>query len=222
MTEVPFPRTGRPALAALEAAGYRHLQELDGVPMRDVLGLHGMGPRGIGALRRALAGHGWAFADDDPEVGAALGGVLSLTEGLQPARNANTTRPTEVAPADWVRSLPKPRQRDQGAAMLTLFGQVTGENGVMWGPSIVGYGRLHYVYASGREGDMPKLGFSPRSAALTLYGVLEAPGSTGLLDRLGTHRRSVACVYVTKLDNIDLDVLRDLLTLNWNHDGTTG
>lgn len=215
MVEVPFPRTGAPALRALTAAGYEHLQQLHGVPMRAVLDLHGMGPKGIRALRDAMAEHGWAFADDDLAVGAVQGGRVSLTEGLQPERNQNATGPTAVDPADWVESLPKPRQREQGRAMLELFGEVTGVPAVMWGASIVGYGELHYVYESGREGDMPRVAFSPRSASLTLYVNQDTPEANALFDRLGKHRRTVSCVYVNKLDDIDLGVLRELVRLAW-------
>ena len=105
--------------------------------------------------------------------------------------------------------------RDEGAQVLALFGEVTGAAAVMWGPSIVGYGELHYVYESGREGDMPRAAFSPRSASHTFYLALDAPGAPELLQRLGKHRTSVGCLYVTMLADIDLDVLRDLVVLAW-------
>ena len=199
MTEIPFPRTSRPALSALAHAGYTHLGELDGIPMRAILDLHGMGPKGVGTLRRAMAEHGWAFADDDPRVGAVAGGGVSLTEGAQPERNDNTNlRVGERSAHEWVASLPKARQRDQGEAMLDLFGEVTGVDPVMWGPSIVGYGEL------------------------TLYGLAESPDALLLLDRLGRHKRSVACVYIPRLEDVDDAVLRDLVTLAWATGGTGG
>lgn len=222
MTNMPFPRTGRPALNALEAAGYRHLGELDGVPMRSVLALHGMGPKGIGALRRAMAEHGWAFADDDPSVGAVSGGRVSVTEGRQPHRNDNQTTPHERPPHEWVASLPKPRQREQGAAMLDLFGRVTGVEPVMWGPSIVGYGELHYVYESGREGDMPRVGFSPRSSALTLYVLDGSPAEQALLGRLGKYTRGASCLYIKNLDDVDLSVLAEMVEHAWNNEPSLG
>jgi len=182
-----------------------------------------MGPKGIGTLRRAMAEHGWAFADDDPRVSAVAGGGVSLTEGAQPERNDNTNlRVGERSAHEWVASLPKARQRDQGEAMLDLFGEVTGVDPVMWGPSIVGYGELHYVYESGREGDMPRVAFSPRSTALTLYGLAESPDALRLLDRLGRHKRSVACVHIPRLEDVDDAVLRDLVTLAWATGGTGG
>lgn len=211
MAEISFPRTGRPALDALANAGYTHLSELDGVSMREVLALHGMGPKGIGALRRAMAEHGWAFADDDPTVGAVQGGPSTTRKAT--GRNDNQTEPTAVDPAEWVESLPKPRQVEQGRAMLRLFGEVTGEPARMWGPSMVGYGHQHYVYDSGREGDAMRLGFSPRSANLVLYVLGSEPEP--LLERLGPHKRGVSCLYLTNLDKLDLDVLREIVAKAW-------
>ena len=188
--------------------------------MRDVLALHGMGQKGIGALRRAMAEHGWAFADDDPSVGAVQGGRTKVTEGRQPERNANQTEPSSVDPAEWIASLPKPRQREDGAALLELFGEVTGVDPVMWGPSIVGYGELHYVYESGREGDMPKVGFSPRSGSNSLYVVTDMEAARDLLRRLGKHKLAVSCLYINKLADIDVDVLRELVALGWSAPGS--
>lgn len=217
MTNVPLPRTSAPALRALEAAGYHHLEALDGVLMRDVLDLHGMGPKGIGHLRDAMAEHGWAFAEDDASVGAVKGGVVH-TERRNTGVNDNQTAATDVDPAEYVESLPTRRKVEQGRAMLNLFGDVTGARARMWGPSMIGYGEFHYVYESGREGDTFQVGFSPRKASLTLYGLNSAPGSEELLQQLGPHRTSVACLYITNLAKIDLDVLGRLIELGWGHD----
>ena len=216
MSSVPFPRTGAPALRALESAGYHHLGQLDGVRMRDVLALHGMGAKGIGALRRAMSEHGWSFADDDPGVGAVRGGTVRVTEGGRPDRNANQTAPREQSPSDWIASLPKDRQRADGAVLLTMFDEITGVPAVMWGPSIVGYGELHYVYESGREGDMARVGFSPRSTSSSLYGLTGHSGAEELLARLGKHRLGAGCLYVNKLADVDLGVLRELVALGWS------
>ena len=97
--------------------------------------------------------------------------------------------------------------------MLRLFGEVTGEPARMWGSSMVGYGHQHYVYESGREGDAMRLGFSPRSANLVLYVLGSEPEP--LLERLGPHKGGVSCLYVTTLDKIDMDVLRELVAKAW-------
>ncbi len=218
MDDVPFPRTGAPALRALASAGYTHLGQLDGIPMRSVLAWHGMGPKAVGVLRRAMAEHGWAFADDDPRAGAAAGGRAQVSTGAQPDRNANSDlRARDGSAREWIAGLPTARQRDQGSRLLQIFTEVTGVEPRMWGPSIVGFGELHYVYESGREGDMPRVAFSPRARALTLYGVVEAPDASPLLERLGPHRRSVGCLYVTTLDKVDEGVLRRLVGLGWDH-----
>ncbi|AQP47038.1 hypothetical protein BW730_05415 [Tessaracoccus aquimaris] len=211
MQSVPLPRTSAPALAALRAAGYHDLSALDGVSMPELLALHGVGPRAIRALRLAMTEHGWALADDDPTVGAAPGGVVEGARGT--GRNDNATTVTDVSPEAWVESLPTPRQVEQGRAMLKLFGEVTGERPAMWGPSMVGYGHQHYVYESGREGDSMRTGFSPRAANLVLYVI--SPGVEDLLKRLGPHKRGVSCLYLTRLDRLDQDVLRDLVRNAW-------
>jgi hypothetical protein len=80
----------------------------------------------------------------------------------------------------------------------------------MWGSSIVGVGRYHYRYASGHEGDMCRVGFSPRAAKLVLY-VGSFPGEAALLARLGKHTRSVGCLYLTRLADVDLQVLEQIV-----------
>src|SRR5687767_11295235 len=80
----------------------------------------------------------------------------------------------------------------------------------MWGPSIIGFGNYHYKYASGHEGDAPVLGFSPRKAALTLYVCSDTPKSNLLLHELGTFKMSKACMYVKKLSDINIDILKEI------------
>ena len=132
-------------------------------------------------------------------------------------RNDNATRPTDVDPADFVASVEHPTRRTDGQALLALMNDVTGEAPAMWGPTMVGYGSYHYRYASGREGDSLRIGFSPRKASLSLYGLQDAPGAAALLERLGKHKSGVGCVYVNKLADVDMGVLRELVELGWNH-----
>lgn len=80
----------------------------------------------------------------------------------------------------------------------------------MWGPTIIGFGSYHYKYASGREGDAPLAGFSPRKDSLALYFASKFPEREELLAKFGKHRSAVACIYVKKLEDIDLDVFRQL------------
>lgn len=102
------------------------------------------------------------------------------------------------------------QRRADGKALREMMERVTGESATMWGPSIVGFGSYHYRYASGHEGDAPRVGFSPRSANLTLY-VGGFPEYDALLGRLGKHKRSKACLYLGKLTNVDLGVLEEIV-----------
>lgn len=81
----------------------------------------------------------------------------------------------------------------------------------MWGPSIVGYGRYHYVYDSGREGDFLATGFSPRAREFSIYIMPGYADFGSILDRLGKHRIGKSCLYVRRLSDIDTDVLRELI-----------
>lgn len=121
------------------------------------------------------------------------------------------TRPTDASVDDFIAAVENPRRRADAQTMNTLLTEVSGEAPVMWGPAIIGYGS----YRSS-TGDWPRIGFSPRKANLSLYVLM--PGSeeaNPLLARLGKHKTSVACLYVNKLDDIDLDVLRQLAEQTW-------
>ena len=111
------------------------------------------------------------------------------------------------------------RRRD-AATLVELLGRVTGEPPRMWGPSIVGFGRHHYRYATGREGDTAALGFSPRKASTTVYLVDGFDAHGDLLERLGPHTTGRSCLYLKDLATVDLPVLEDLLRRSWA--ATTG
>lgn len=129
----------------------------------------------------------------------------------------NKTRPTPVDPYAFVAAVDHPRRREDGRALLTMMREVTGEEPVMWGPTIVGFGTHHYVYESGREGDSPCVGFSPRKASLSLYGLTSAPESRALLPKLGKHKVGAACLYVNKLSDVDETVLRELTAIGYQY-----
>lgn len=130
------------------------------------------------------------------------------------------THPTDIDPAAYCAQLPTERRRTEGARLLELFGAATGAPAVMWGPTMIGYGEYSYTYPTGHSGTYFRTGFSPRKAALSLYGIQEAAGSDALLARLGKHRRSAGCVYVNGLADIDEGVLRSLIELGWRGSGT--
>jgi hypothetical protein len=123
------------------------------------------------------------------------------------------TTPTDADVTAFLAAVEPPVRRTDGEALRALMGEVTGEPAVLWGPSMIGFGHHHYRYESGHEGDIFAVGFSPRRARHSLYGLTNAPGSEALLERLGKHRRGAGCVYVTRLADVDLDVLRELVAL---------
>lgn len=94
--------------------------------------------------------------------------------------------------------------------LIGLLEKWTLEHAKMWGPSIIGFGNYHYRYASGHQGDAPVLAFSPRKAALTLYVFSDTEKSRELLGQLGVFKMSKACIYLKKLSDVNLEILREL------------
>ncbi|ALV46820.1 hypothetical protein MB46_16315 [Arthrobacter alpinus] len=134
----------------------------------------------------------------------------------------NKTAPTQVDPWEFINTVDTSAIRRQDARVLTeLMEEVTGQPPRMWGPTIIGFGEYHYKYASGREGDAAAVGFSPRKASLVIYGLQYPPKAPPLLEKLGKFKSSVACLYINKLADIDLDVLRELIAMTYEHSTTT-
>jgi hypothetical protein len=119
------------------------------------------------------------------------------------------TRPTQVSVDDFIAAVEKPGRRADAEVLREIMERVTGERATMWGPTIIGFGSYHYRYASGHEGDSPRVGFSPRSANLVLY-VGGFPEYEALLASLGRHKSSKACLYLGKLADVDLTVLEEI------------
>ena len=123
----------------------------------------------------------------------------------------NKTRPTELGVAAYIDALTDETRRADARALVKLMQSATGEKPKMWGPSIIGFGSYHYKYDSGREGDAPLIGFSPRKAATVLYGVTGSSDSEALLAKLGKHTASKVCLYIKKLADVDHGVLQTLI-----------
>ncbi len=103
------------------------------------------------------------------------------------------------------------KRRDDCRTVIAMMQRVTGEDPAMWGPSIIGFGSYHYTYDSGREGDFFVTGVSPRKQALTVY-IMPGFGSyDGLMAKLGTYKTGRSCLYIKKLEDVDLKVLEDLI-----------
>lgn len=120
------------------------------------------------------------------------------------------TKATDVSVADFIAAVENPVRRADAETLCALLQEVSGEPPVMWGPSIIGFGRYHYRYDSGHEGDAPRLGFSPRKAQTVLYLMSGYKGQEAALARLGKVKTSVSCMYINRLDQIDLGVLREM------------
>ena len=121
------------------------------------------------------------------------------------------TRPTDASVEAFLEAVDDERRRSDARVVAGMMAEITGSTGVMWGSSIVGFGTYHYRYASGREGTFFETGFSPRKRALTLYVMAGFSEYEDLLGGLGRHTTGKSCLYVRRLADIDLDVLRDLL-----------
>jgi len=127
------------------------------------------------------------------------------------------TRPTNKSVAEFLNNVAGESKRQDSFTLLKMMEQITGEPGIMWGDSIVGFGTYHYKYASGREGDMPLAGFSPRKQDLTLYIMMGFEQFEALLEKLGKHKLGKACLYIKRLEGIDQDVLREIVRQSVEH-----
>ena len=123
----------------------------------------------------------------------------------------NKTKPTSASVDDFIANIENSRRRTDALTALKIYKEVTGLPPVMWGPSIIGFGSIHYVYETGHEGDMPAAAFSPRKAYLTFYVDNKFEGAKELYAKLGKHKKSVACLYINKLDDVDVDVLHEII-----------
>ena len=129
----------------------------------------------------------------------------------------NKTRPTDLPIAQFLAAVEPARRRDDAKILLDLFQKWTGLPPVIWGDGlagsgIVGFGRYHYKYESGREGDSILTGFAPRKTRMAIYIMPGFSEYKSQLARLGPHKHSVSCLYITNLDKIDLDALGEIVT----------
>ena len=130
------------------------------------------------------------------------------------------TKPTAQSVAAFIDAVADPVRREDARRVDAMMRLISGLEPRMWGPSIIGYGEYHYRYATGHEGDAPRLGFSPRKSELVLYVVPYDPEGRAkadpLLVRLGPHRVGKSCLYIRRLDRIEFEVLQELAQLSWN------
>ncbi|RPJ40642.1 MAG: DUF1801 domain-containing protein [Candidatus Latescibacterota bacterium] len=121
------------------------------------------------------------------------------------------TKPNDASVEKFLAGISDEKKRRDSRVLLDLMKKATKSPPKMWGGSIVGFGSYHYKYASGHEGDCFVAGFSPRKQNLTLYIMSGFRGHEELLKKLGKHKKGKACLYINKLDDVDLPVLRKLV-----------
>lgn len=122
------------------------------------------------------------------------------------------TKPTNQKAEDFLNTIGNEEKRKDAFKLLDIMKEVTGEEPLMWGPSIIGFGSYHYKYASGREADWMLTGFSPRKNNLTVYIMQGFDRYDQYLAKIGKHKTGKSCLYVKSLDDLDLDVLKSLIT----------
>lgn len=127
------------------------------------------------------------------------------------------TKPNEQSVEDFLNAVEIETKRLDSFAILELMKQETGDEPIKWGESIVGFGTYKYKYASGREGEWPITGFSPRKQNLTLYIMSGFEEYDDLLKKLGKHTTGKSCLYIKKLEDVDQDVLRELVSKSVEH-----
>lgn len=126
----------------------------------------------------------------------------------------NKTRPTTDDVSAFLDAVEDDGKRADAHRVSELMGSISGEPPVMWGSSIVGFGTYHYRYDSGREGDAPAVGFSPRKANLTLYITGGFEEHADVLERLGKHKLGKGCLYIKRLSDVDESALSDLIRVS--------
>lgn len=127
------------------------------------------------------------------------------------AKTENKTFATDANVSAFIANVADPRQREDANAIVALMSDLSGHPAKMWGPSIIGFGTYHYRYDSGREGDMCRIGFSPRKGQTVLYLVDGFPGHAELMAKLGKHKTGKSCLYIKRLSDHDPQVISDLI-----------
>lgn len=123
----------------------------------------------------------------------------------------NKTQPTSKDVKAYLDSVPHEGRREDADLLLNMMTRITGEPAVLWGPSIIGFGRYHYVYDSGREGDHFLTGFAPRKANMVVYIMPGFEPYDSLLSKLGSYKTGRSCLYLGRLRNVDVHVLEDIV-----------
>ena len=124
---------------------------------------------------------------------------------------SNKTTETTKSVSVFINSLKDPTQQKDGLEIIDIMNKLSGFEAKLWGPSIIGFGSYHYVYESGREGDMPLVAFSPRSTSIVFYLSINLENRDELLNKLGKHKTGKGCIYIKKLADIDKAILKTMI-----------
>jgi hypothetical protein len=127
------------------------------------------------------------------------------------------TKATAHSVADFLAGVDNPVRRADAGQIIALLERISGAPATMWGPTIIGFGKYHYRYESGHEGDMCRIGFSPRKPHTVLYVLPDFDGKDALLARLGKHKTGKSCLYVNRLADIDMTVLEEIAQTAWDY-----
>lgn len=127
------------------------------------------------------------------------------------------TKITDKSPLDYINSIANPSNREDSLKLYSLMREITGEEGKMWGTSMIGFGLYPYTYASGRKGEWFIIGFAPRTANITIYNMSGYEWQNENLLQLGKYKTGKSCLYIKKLNDIDIEILRSILTESYQH-----
>ena len=134
-----------------------------------------------------------------------------MAEKKKAKSGENKTKTTSASVSSFIAAMPDAAKRADAKTLIKMMQHATGEKPKLWGPSIVGFGSHHYVYDSGREGDMPVVAFSPRKPALVLYIGAGEPANKPSLAKLGKYSMGKGCLYIKKLADVDAKVLETMI-----------
>ncbi len=131
--------------------------------------------------------------------------------------SANKTRPNNASVISFLDKVEDQVQKRDSYTLIDIMKEITGEEPVIWGSSIIGFGSYHYKYDSGREGDMMLTGFSPRKQNLSLFIMAGFTKYEKLMQKLGKYKTGKSCLYIKRLSDINMDVLTELIKASYNH-----
>lgn len=136
--------------------------------------------------------------------------------------NDNKTQPNDYSVERFLTRVTDEQRLADSRQLVSLMRETTRESPFMWGSSIIGFGKLHYKYVSGREGDTMAVGFAPRKDSLVLYGVIDYEQNLELAKQLGPHKTGKGCLYVKNMADIDAKVLKQMIAIAFKQRNTSG